>query len=131
MKRISSHKMQQGMALLEALISILLFSFGVLGIIALQAKASQFSVDSEDRTRAAMLANEIVSQMWAQGSTSECSSIASATVSSRSEFSLPGSSVSCATDSASGVVTITVTWKAPWRKSAEQDNTYLTQVLMP
>ncbi len=122
---------QQGMALLEALISILLFSIGVLGVVALQAKASQFSVDSEDRTRAALLVNEIVSQMWDAGSTSDCSSIASSTLSSRSDLSLPSSSVSCATDSTSSVVTITMTWKAPWRKSSEQSNTYVTQVVMP
>ena len=130
MKKISAPQTQQGMALLEALIAILLFSIGVLGIVALQAKASQFSVDSEDRTRAAMLANEIVSQMWEAGSTSDCSSIATSTVSSRSELALPGSNASCATDSA-GVVTITVTWKAPWRKSSEQSNTYVTQMVMP
>ncbi|MEN3113152.1 type IV pilus modification protein PilV [Uliginosibacterium paludis] len=130
MKTNPARRGQQGMALLEALISILIFSFGVLGIVALQAKASQFSVDSEDRTRAAMLANEIISQMWEAGSTSDCSSIASTTISGRTELALPGSNASCSTDS-SGVVTVTVTWKAPWRKSSEQSNTYVTKVVMP
>jgi type IV pilus assembly protein PilV len=52
------------MALIEALISILLFSFGLLGLMGLEASAINFSVDAEDRNRAALLANEISSSMW-------------------------------------------------------------------
>jgi type IV pilus assembly protein PilV len=52
------------MALIEALVSILIFSFGVLGLIGLQASAINFSVDAEDRNRAALFANEIASSMW-------------------------------------------------------------------
>ncbi|GAA5157921.1 type IV pilus modification protein PilV [Viridibacterium curvum] len=59
---------QAGVALLEALIAILLFSVGILGMVALQARASQISVNSEDRALAAMLANEMVAEMWAQNS---------------------------------------------------------------
>ncbi len=55
---------QKGVALLEVLISILLFSLGILGLIGLQARAIGFSVDAEDRNRAALLANEIASVMW-------------------------------------------------------------------
>lgn len=55
---------QAGVALLEVLISVLLFSFGILGLIGLQARAISASVDAEDRNRAALLANEIASVMW-------------------------------------------------------------------
>ena len=56
------------MALIESLVSILIFSFGVLGLIGLQARAVNYSMDAENRDRAALLANEITSSMWLAGS---------------------------------------------------------------
>ena len=47
------------MALIEVLVSILIFSFGVLGLIGLEASAINYSVDAEDRSRAALFASEI------------------------------------------------------------------------
>jgi type IV pilus assembly protein PilV len=56
---------QQGAFLLEALIGILIFSLGVLGIVGLQAQAIRFTNDSEYRAEAVYLANSLISQMWA------------------------------------------------------------------
>jgi type IV pilus assembly protein PilV len=56
------------MALIEVLVSILLFAFGLLGLIGLEATAINLSVDSEDRSRAALFASEIASFMWANNS---------------------------------------------------------------
>jgi type IV pilus assembly protein PilV len=61
---------QRGVALVEALISILIFSFGVLGLIGLEASAINVSVDVEDRNRAALFASEIASTLWLSGSVS-------------------------------------------------------------
>jgi type IV pilus assembly protein PilV len=61
---------QQGFTLIEVMVAVLIFAFGVLGIVGMQARAAQFSVQAEDRARAALLANEIVTQMWAQQTTS-------------------------------------------------------------
>ena len=58
-------KYQSGVMLLEALIAILVFSFGVLGLVALQASAIQGSRDAQYRSQAAMLANDLIGQMWA------------------------------------------------------------------
>jgi len=55
---------------MEALVSILIFSFGVLGLIGLEASAVNYSVDAEDRNRAALFASEVASYMWLQGSVS-------------------------------------------------------------
>jgi type IV pilus assembly protein PilV len=55
------------MALIEVLVSILIFSFGVLGLIGLEASAVNFSVDAEDRNRAALFASDIASNMWLNG----------------------------------------------------------------
>jgi type IV pilus assembly protein PilV len=65
---------QQGMALIEVLVSILLFSFGLLGLIGLEATAINVSVDAEDRSRAALFASEIASYMWTTNSVSVPSS---------------------------------------------------------
>ena len=56
---------QRGITLLEVLVSILIFSFGILGLVALQARATQYSVDAEDRNRAALLADDMAAQMYA------------------------------------------------------------------
>jgi type IV pilus assembly protein PilV len=59
---------QRGVALMEVLVSILIFAFGLIGLLGLEATAINFSVDSEDRSRAALLASEIASTMWANNS---------------------------------------------------------------
>jgi len=64
--RATHRPAQQGFTLIEVMVAVLVFSFGVLGIVGMQARAAQFSVQAEDRARAALLANEIVTQMWAQ-----------------------------------------------------------------
>lgn len=58
------HHPQKGVALLEVLVSVLIFSIGLLGLLGLQARAVSLSVDAEDRNRAALLANEIATTMW-------------------------------------------------------------------
>ena len=62
--RTSSRRGQTGVALLEVLVSVLLFSLGVLGLIGLQARAINLSIDAEDRNRAALIANDIAAAMW-------------------------------------------------------------------
>lgn len=56
-------KQQSGIMLLEALIAILIFSLGVLGIVGLQASAVAATRDAKYRTDAGLLANELVGQM--------------------------------------------------------------------
>lgn len=50
--------------LIEALIGILIFSIGILALIAMQAVAIQNNVEARYRTEASFLANEILAQMW-------------------------------------------------------------------
>ena len=56
-------KQQSGVMLLEALIAILIFSLGVLGIVGLQASAVAATRDAKYRTDAGLLANELVGEM--------------------------------------------------------------------
>ncbi len=55
---------QSGVALLEVLISILIISFGIMGVLGLQASSINVVSDSRDRVNAAALADELVAQMW-------------------------------------------------------------------
>lgn len=56
---------QRGGFLLEALIGILIFTLGVLGLMGLQARAIGYTSDNQYRGEAAYLANGYLSKMWA------------------------------------------------------------------
>lgn len=55
---------QSGVALLEALIAILLFSFSILALVGLQSVMIRSSMDAKFRADAAYLANQIIGRMW-------------------------------------------------------------------
>jgi type IV pilus assembly protein PilV len=55
---------QRGASLLEVLIALLIFSFGVLGIVGLQANMNIRSTEAKQRAEAALLADEIIGRMW-------------------------------------------------------------------
>lgn len=55
---------QRGVMLLEALISILIFSIGILAVIGLQANSIKLASDSKYRSDASLLANRLVGEMW-------------------------------------------------------------------
>src|ERR1700756_3364794 len=55
---------QTGAYLLEALIGILIFALGVLGIVGLQAASLRTTTDSALRAEAVFAANQLLGQMW-------------------------------------------------------------------
>lgn len=128
-----SQKRQQGILLLEVLISVLIFSFALLGLVGLQARAIQFSVDAEDRNRAALLANEMISAMWlkqASGSSDLSVELAAwkEKVASPTEGGLTDGKASIV--HSGGITTITIDWKTPGSSSTARP-TYFTQVIVP
>ena len=60
---MSELKTQRGFVLLESLLAILIFSLGILGMVATYARAVQAAGDAEYRTEAARLADEIASRI--------------------------------------------------------------------
>ena len=60
----STPRAQRGSFLLEALISVLIVALGLLGLIALQARAIQNVDDAQYRAEASYLANALLGQMW-------------------------------------------------------------------
>ena len=61
----SAVKLQKGVALLEALIAILIFSFGVLGIVGLQSAMVKGTTQTKFRSDASYVAERRISMMWA------------------------------------------------------------------
>ena len=55
---------QSGVMLIEALIALLIFSVGILGIVGMQSAAVQASGDAKYRSDAALLANQLIGRMW-------------------------------------------------------------------
>ncbi len=132
LKSISARKSNSGMMLIEVLVSILLFAFGVLGLVGLQTVATQNSVNSQDRAVASILANDIVSQMWAKKTSDIASSAISADITTwktKVQNSLLSNAVGDVT-SAGGVTTVTVTWKAPSKTAADNSNKYETSIVV-
>jgi type IV pilus assembly protein PilV len=120
---------QGGFTLIEVLVVLLLFSVGLLGLVGLQAKAMQISTSGEDSTRAALLANEMASAMWAANSVTNGAATAgawNARVGNTAAGGLPnGVGTAVVTNC---VATITVTWRAPQETAPHQ---YVTQVTIP
>ena len=57
---------QRGSFLLEALISVLIVAFGILGLIGLQASMTQTQTESKVRADAANLVDELATVMWGE-----------------------------------------------------------------
>ena len=119
---------QRGVMLIEALIAILIFSIGILGIVGLQASAVQQSTDAKNRAEAAYLADQLMGAMWTDNRTvanlqakyQSCGSSCSGfwTWYGTVKKTLPGVADSIADTQpqvsvdGSGIVTITLSWRS-------------------
>lgn len=122
---------QTGFSLIEVLVVLVIFSVGLLGVLALQARATQVSVSAEDSTRAALLANEIASAMWGANSVTLPAAAIEAwnlRVADARDRGLPNGAGTVAV--AANVATITVTWRAP-HEATDAEHRYVTHVLIP
>ena len=124
---------QRGFSMIEVLVSIVILSIGLIGLVGLQARGLQFSVSAEDTNRASLLANELATEMW----TARTVSLPSATISAWqtrvadvTADGLPNGSGTASVD-ANGVATITITWHPPSVAATADDNRFVTQVVVP
>jgi len=114
-RRFQNGWRQSGFSLIEVLIALVLFSVGILGVIALQATATNLTTSAEDSTRASLLVNELTAEMNNQ----QTISLPTATVTAwqnkvngttASNLTLPGGVGTVNVDGSGNFVTITVTW---------------------
>lgn len=123
---------QRGIALIEVLVAALLISFGLLGLISLQSRATQFSVGADDRARAALLANELASEMWGIGNVNiDAATLTKwkALAGDPTRSGLPSGTVTVK-DLGNNTMRITVEWSPPKTKD-ESKNRYTTDVAIP
>lgn len=63
MNASSFAKAQRGFSLVEVLVAIVVFSFGVLGLVRLQASAVKMSTDARQRAEATFLADQLLARL--------------------------------------------------------------------
>lgn len=120
---------EQGVMLLEALLGILLFSIGILGLIGLQSVSIKNTTEARFRSEAGYFASQIVGRMWADRTHLANYALTTSTNCAGAgtelkdwlcevEKSLPGITTAAATrpsitvDTTTNTVTVTLHWRA-------------------
>jgi len=124
----ATQRRQRGMSLIEVLVAILIFSFGLLGFVGLQARAIQFSTSAEDSSRAALLANELATTMLNQQTLTPSLTAWQARVADPTAGGLPsGVGTSVVTGN---TALITISWTPTSAASGAAANKYVTEVIL-
>jgi type IV pilus assembly protein PilV len=139
LRPINNRRRLAGVSLIEVLVSILIFSFGIVGLIGLQARALQYSTSAEDTARAALLANElstaiIVSQPNPRAAAIVVPAPALAAwqlrVADTTNGGLPNG-LGTVTALTPNTADIKVEWTPPSAPAGATPNKYVTQVTVP
>jgi type IV pilus assembly protein PilV len=112
---------QRGIALIEAMVGIMIFAFGVLGLIGLQASMTKAQTGAKFRADAANLGNELIGQMWSDNAanlasyaTERCESYTRCKDwAAKLEQSLPAADYKVVVDGNTGNVDLTIEWSQP------------------
>lgn len=139
-----ARRRQRGVMLIEALIAILIFSIGILGVVGMQASAVKQSTDARYRAEAAQLVDQLLGQMWTSNRTAaslqaQFNSCGSSCAGYQAWYNqvrtvLPGVSDGADSDTKpqvvidnAGIVTITIYWRAPGEDEGAAPNRYDVQ----
>lgn len=110
----------QGFALMEALVAMLVFALGILGMVGMQASMAREQTAAKLRSDAAYLASELVGTMW--GDTPNLAQYGAGSCNGYTRCSdwinkvaatMPGSSVTLNVNAGTGDVSVTVIWTLP------------------
>lgn len=129
MKEMQAPGSQAGIMLLEAMIAILIFSFGILAVVGMQAHAVQDMGQAKFRSDASFLANQLMADIWTNAANADDYEWTSGAPpdlltnwADQVNATLPGAEDHPPTveyDDASRQVTITVHWLTPSEKSVD------------
>lgn len=134
-KNPTAHSRQGGFSLIEGLVAILIFSFGILALVSMQATSIQQSSGAKYRSEASLLANDLIGQMWVSDRTAATLQTNFNTGGAgynawlaNVQATLPTAAASAPTVavSATGVATIDLFWKAPNEEPAAPAHRYTT-----
>jgi type IV pilus assembly protein PilV len=120
---------QRGVALVEALVGILIFSFGIVGLVGLQVAMTRAQGSAKYRADAAYLSSQVLGFMWADranlaryNTDGDCGTyVPCSDWVQKVESGLPAGAVEISTSATTGVVSMTVTWST----SAEGTHTHV------
>lgn len=129
--RLAPQRLARGLSLIEVMVVLVLFSFGLLGLVGLQARTTQLAVNAENTHRAALLASELAAAMWNSNSVTLDTAVVSAwqaRVANAASRGLPGGEGQV--DVAGNVARITVRWNPP-AQAGQEPYRYVTEVLIP
>jgi type IV pilus assembly protein PilV len=137
MKRLQYSRIegaQRGMALIECMMALLIFSVGLLGLLGLEARVMNISTDSENRNRAAMLASEVASQMWLNNTVAPATPAYATLVANagnQTQGGLPGGAFTVVpVAGTTNAADITVTWQEV-SDAPGSPSTLTTRVILP
>jgi type IV pilus assembly protein PilV len=102
--------LHRGAVLLEGLIAILIFSFGILALVGLQASSMKATSSAKSRVDASLIANQRIAAMWA-----DRNNLASYVETDQALDGLPNGKRTTAVMpfNDGSLVTITVSWQMP------------------
>ncbi|WP_430388449.1 type IV pilus modification PilV family protein [Dyella sp. 20L07] len=123
--------------MLDALIAIVIFSIGIVGMVSLQSAAVNMASNAKYRSDAAMMAEQVIGQMWASDNNpldgnlatnfkspagASYKTWASTVTTITASGGLPGAAAKppTITVDANNYVTVTIFWQAPSDSSAHQ-----------
>ena len=133
MHKATTRPQQGGFTLIDVLIAILIFSIGVLALIALQVTSVRMSSNAKYRSEAALLTNRLIGEMWVTDRVAttlqtnyNTGGASYTTWANAVQATLPGSAASAPTVAvaADGQVTVNVFWKAPNEPATEPEHRY-------
>jgi type IV pilus assembly protein PilV len=119
----------RGFAMIEALIALLIFSIGALGLVGLQVSMMQATGSAKHRAEAAFLASDLLGTMWADATNldayteTRCDGYARCKDwKEKVAAILPAGAAALVVSADSGLVSIKITWSLP----REGDHQYVT-----
>lgn len=129
----ASRKQQSGSFLIEALVSVLLFMVGLIGLMGASAQAVNQLSQSKYRNDASFLSEELIGEIWVAAGTSPAAPyLASANYAAwqaRVQSTLPGGTGTATVNvPAANMLTLVITW--PDAKNPGITHTYQTTTLI-
>jgi len=125
----------RGIALIEALVGILIFSFGVMGLMGLQASMTKAQAQSRVRSDASNLASEILGTIQADAianlgsyDSANCAGYPLCSEwANRVAATLPSGQGAVAVDPNTGMVSVSITWQ----QGGDSSSVYTTSTQWP
>ena len=110
----------RGMTLIEVLVAMTIFAFGILGMLGMQARAISYYSDAKNRTDAVLLSEALINDMWVNRTNLATYAYGGGAAPAallgwvnEVQAALPNGAATVAVTPATGTVQVTITWTPP------------------